>query len=240
MASHSSTLAWKIPWMEEPGRLQFMGSLRVGHDWATSLSLSCTGEGNGNPLQCSCLENPRDGGAWWAAIYGVTQSQTRLKQLSSSSSNSQNNNEKSNKIGGITQPDPMTYYISVQFHRSAMSDPLWPCGQQYARVPCTLPTPGTCSNSCPSSMWCHPTISSSVVLFSCLQSFPALGSFPVRQFFASVAKVLEFQLQHQSFQWLFRTDFLRMDWLDLLAVQGTLKSLLQHHSSKASILWLSL
>ena len=171
-------------WMEEPGALQLMGSLRVRHDWATSLSLfthwrrkrqptpvflpgesqgwgslvgcrlwgptesdtteatwqqqqhtlvqrkqwhptpvllpgkshgqrslegcspwgrwgsdttewlhfhlslSCTGEGNGNPLQCSCLENPRDGGAWWAAIYGVTQSWTRLKWLSSSSSSS--------------------------------------------------------------------------------------------------------------------------------------------------------
>ena len=84
LAPHSSTLAWKIPWMEEPGRLQSMGSLRVGHDWATSLS--CIGEGNGNPLQCSCLENPRDGGAWWAAIHGVVQSQTWLKRLSSSSS----------------------------------------------------------------------------------------------------------------------------------------------------------
>ena len=181
MAPHSSTLAWKIPWMEEPGRLQSMGSLRVGHDWAASLSLftfmhwrrkwqptpvflpgesqgrgslvgcrlwghrvghnwndlaaaaaaavfwrrqlhptpvllpgkspwmeepgrlqsmrsleldtteqlpfhfslSCIGEGNGNPHQGSCLQNPRDGGAWWAAIYGVTQSRTRLKQLSS-------------------------------------------------------------------------------------------------------------------------------------------------------------
>ena len=87
MAPHSSTPAWKIPWMEEPGRLQSMGSLRVGHDWATSLSLflSCIGEGNGNPLQCSCLENPRDGGAWWAAVYGVAQSRTRLKWHSSSS-----------------------------------------------------------------------------------------------------------------------------------------------------------
>ena len=84
MAPHSSTLAWKIPWMEEPGRLQSMGSLRVGHDWATSLS--CIGEGNGNPLQCSCLENSRDGGACWAAIYGVAQSRTQLKRLSSSSS----------------------------------------------------------------------------------------------------------------------------------------------------------
>ena len=69
-----------------------------------------------------------------------------------------------------------------------------------------------------------------------LQSFTALGSFPINQFFSSVAKILEFQLQHQSFQWIFRTDFL-YDWLvDLLAVQGTLKNLLQHHSSKASIL----
>ena len=85
MAPHSSTLAWKIPWTEGPGGLQSMRSLGVGHDWATSLSLSCVGEGNGNPLQHSCLENPRDGGAWWAAIYGVTQSRTRLKRLSSSS-----------------------------------------------------------------------------------------------------------------------------------------------------------
>ena len=83
MAPHSSTLAWQIPWTEEPGGLQFMGLLGVGHDWAThfDFSLSCTGEGNGNPLQCSCLENPRDWGAWWAAVYGVTQSRTRLKRL---------------------------------------------------------------------------------------------------------------------------------------------------------------
>ena len=78
--------------LENPGDggawwLQSMGSWRVGHDWVTSLSLflPCIGEGNGNPLQCSCLENPRDGGAWWAAVYGVAQSRTRLKWLSSSS-----------------------------------------------------------------------------------------------------------------------------------------------------------
>ena len=64
MAPHSSTLAWRVPWMEEPGsdtteRLHF------------HFLLSRIGEGNGNPLQCSCLENPRDGGAWWAAVYGV-------------------------------------------------------------------------------------------------------------------------------------------------------------------------
>ena len=83
MAPHSSTLAWKIPWTEEPGRLQSMGSLRVGHDWVTSLSLFTfiIGEGNGNPLQCSCLENPRDGGAWWAAVHGVANSWTRLSDF---------------------------------------------------------------------------------------------------------------------------------------------------------------
>ena len=78
MAPHSSTLAWKIPWTEEPGRLQSMGSLES--DTTERLhfhfSLSCIGEGNGNSLQCSCLENPRDGEAWWAAVYGVAQSKT--------------------------------------------------------------------------------------------------------------------------------------------------------------------
>ena len=66
------------------GRRSLVGCGPWGHDWATSLSLSCIREGNGNPLQCSCLENPRDGGAWWAAIYGVTQGRTRLKWLGSS------------------------------------------------------------------------------------------------------------------------------------------------------------
>ena len=87
MAPHSSTLAWKIPGMEEPGRLQSMGSLRVRHDWATSLSFFTFmhWRKNGIPLQCSCLENPREGGTWWAAVYGVAQSRTQLKRLSSSS-----------------------------------------------------------------------------------------------------------------------------------------------------------
>ena len=88
MVPHSSTLAWKIPWTEEPGGLQSMRSLESDtiEQLHFHFSLSCIGEGNGNPLQCSCLENPRDGGAWWAAIYGVAQSRTRLTRLSSSSS----------------------------------------------------------------------------------------------------------------------------------------------------------
>ena len=81
MTPHSSTLAWKIPWTEEPARLQSMGSLKsdTTEQLHFHFSLSCIGEGNGNPLQCSCLENPRDGGAWWTAVSGVAQSQTQLK-----------------------------------------------------------------------------------------------------------------------------------------------------------------
>ena len=87
MAPHSSTLAWKIPWTEEPGRLQSMGSQSrtLTEQLHFHFSLSSTGEGNGNPLQCSYLENPRDGGAWQAALYGVAQSWTQLKRFSSSS-----------------------------------------------------------------------------------------------------------------------------------------------------------
>ena len=106
MAPHSSTLAWKIPWTEEPGRLQSMGSLES--DTTERLhfhfSLSCIGEENGNPLQCSCLENPRDGEAWWAAVYGVTQSWTRLKRLNSSSSKC---------VGNLSTPLLLSYQHSV-------------------------------------------------------------------------------------------------------------------------------
>ena len=88
MAPYSSTLAWKIPWTEEPGRLQSMvakSRIRLS-DFSFTFLFSCTGEGNGNPLQCSHLENPRDGGAWWAAVSRVAQGQTQLKRLSSGSS----------------------------------------------------------------------------------------------------------------------------------------------------------
>ena len=87
MATHSSIPAWRIPWTEKLGRLQSMRSLES--DTTERLhfhfSLSFIGEGNGNPLQCSCLENLRDGEVWWAAVSAVAQSQTRLKRLSSSS-----------------------------------------------------------------------------------------------------------------------------------------------------------
>ena len=82
MAPHSSTLAWKIPQTEEPGRLQSMESL----SWTQLSSFTFTFMHWRRKWQPTCLENPRDGGAWWAAVYGVTQSRTRLKWLSSSSS----------------------------------------------------------------------------------------------------------------------------------------------------------
>ena len=119
----------------------------------------------------------------------------------------------------------------VQFSCSLMSDFLWPHELQHARPPCPSSTLGVHSNSRPSSRWCHPAISSSVVPFSsCPQSLSASESIPMSQLFpwggqsnriSALASVLPMNTQ---------------DWLDLLAVQGTLKSLLQHHSSKASIL----
>ena len=103
--------------------------------------------------------------------------------------------------------------FSVQFSHSVMSDSLRLHEPQHSRPPCPSPTPGAYSNSCPLSWLGHPTISSSVVPFSaCLQSFPASGFFQWVSTSHQVAKILEFQLQHQSFQWIFRTDFL-WDWL---------------------------
>ena len=119
-----------------------------------------------------------------------------------------------------------------------MSDSLWPHGWQHTRFPCPSSTPRVCSNSCPSSWWCHPAISSSVVPFSSYpQSYPASGSFPNE----SVLRI------RWPEYWSFRFSIspsseysglisFRMNWFDLLAAQGTRKSLLQHHSSKASVL----
>ena len=153
----------------------------------------------------------------------------------------------------------MFTYSLLLFSHSVVNNSLWSHGLQHTRLPCPSPSPGACSKSCPLSQWCHPTISSSVVasppafnlsqpqgLFqwvgrftSCLQSFPASGSFPMSWLFASdgqsigasaSALVLLMNIQGFSF---------RIGQLVLLANQGTLKSLLQNHSSKASILWCS-
>ena len=110
-------------------------------------------------------------------------------------------------------------YISIQFPHSVMSDSLWPCGLQPARPPCPTSTPGVHSNSCPLSQWCLPTISSFVILFSYLQSFPASGSFLMSQFFASggqstgvstSASVLPMNIQ----------DWLPLGWASLISLQS--------------------
>ena len=105
------------------------------------------------------------------------------------------------------------------------------------RPPCLLPTPGVYSNSCPLSQWCHPTISSSVVPFSHLQSFPASESFPVSQFSASGSQSIGVSASASVLPMNMYSGLIsfRMDWLDLLAVQGILKSFLQHCSSKPLI-----
>ena len=123
-----------------------------------------------------------------------------------------------------------TRISSVQFSRSVVSDSLKPHDSQHTRPPCPSSTPRVHSNSCPSSRWCHPAISSSVVPSQHQGLFQWVNSSH------EVAKVLELQPQHHSLQRNPRLISFRMDWLDLLAVQGTLKSLLQYHSSKASIL----
>ena len=112
---------------------------------------------------------------------------------------------------------------------------LQPHGLQHAKLPCPSPIPGACSNSRPSSQWCHPTISSSVVPFSsCLQPFPTSVSFPMNQSFTSGGQNIGVSASASN-EYSALISF-RIDWFDLFAVQGTLKSLLQHHSSKAQFL----
>ena len=128
-------------------------------------------------------------------------------------------------------------FSSVQFSCSVVSDSLWPHELQHARPPCPSPAPGVHSDSRPSSQWCHPAISSSVVPFSsCPQSLPA-------SVFSTESTLWMRWLKYWSFSFTIIPSkeipgliSFRMDWLDLLAVQGTLRSLLQHRSSKTSIL----
>ena len=135
--------------------------------------------------------------------------------------------------------------IQIQFSSVAQSCLTLcnPMDYKHTRLPCPSPTPGAYSNSCPLCWWCHPTISSSIVPFSShLQSFPASGSFPMSWFFTSCAQrpkywSISFSISPSS-EYSGLISF-RTDWLDLLAVQGTLKSLLQHCSTKTKVLWCS-
>ena len=138
----------------------------------------------------------------------------------------------------------MLRWLLLLFSRSVVSDSLWPHGLQHARLPCPSPSPQVCSDSCPLSRWCHPTISSFVVPFSsCLQSFPTSGSFPMSQLFASdgqsigasaLASVLPINIE----VWF----TFRIDWFDLLVIQGSQESsptpqFKSTHSSALSLLY---
>ena len=129
--------------------------------------------------------------------------------------------------------DLILIHLLLLFSCYATTDSLWLHKLQQNRLPCPLPSPRVCSNSCPLSWWCHPTISSSIAPFSsCPQTSPASRSFSMSWLLPSGAKVLELQHQHQPFQWIFRVDF-QQDWLRLSPYcWRTLKSLLLHHSSK--------
>ena len=130
----------------------------------------------------------------------------------------------------------IVHWLAVQFSRSVVSNCLRSHGLHLARLSCPSPAPGAYPNLCPLHQWCHPTISSSVNPFSsCLQSSPASGSCPMSSFFRC-PKYWSFSFSISPSNEYSRLISFRIGWLDLLPVQGTLKSLLQHHSSKASIL----
>ena len=126
----------------------------------------------------------------------------------------------------------------VLFSFSVMSNSLWPHGLQHVRLPCSLPSPEACSNSCPLSWWYYPTISSSVIPFSShLQTFSASGSFQMSQFFTLGGQTkLSFSFNTSPSKEHSILISCTMDWLNLFAVQETRKSLLKHQPSKAPII----
>ena len=130
-----------------------------------------------------------------------------------------------------------THFSSVQFSRSVMSNPLRPHGLQHTRLPCPSPSPGAYSNSCPSSWWCHPTLSSCCPLLLLPSILPSIRVFSNESVLCiRWPKYWSFSFGISPSNEYSGLISFRMDCLDLLAVQGILKSPLQHHSSKASIL----
>ena len=209
METHSSSLAWRILWTEEPDGLQSIVSQRVGHDLAT--------------VTHTCIYNRILFSHKNRAMLPFLITWMDLKALC--------------YVKLVRQRKIL--FCSVQFISVAQSylTLFEPHGLQHPKLPCPSPTTRACSNSCPLSRWYHPAISSSIIPFSsCLQSFPASGSFPVSQFFTpgdqSIGVSISASVLPVNIQGWFPLG-LRFD---LLAIQGTVKSLLQHHSSKASIL----
>ena len=198
MATHCSILVWRIPQAMEPSGLESTGSQRVGHDW---LSLHPTTPGRSRDSKMGkmipALQQLHSHVFWNQRIYSLNISFLICKTG------------------------------SVQFSCLAMSDSLQPHGLQRAMPLCPSLTPGVYPNSSPSSQWRHPTISSSVTPFFCLQSYPASESvLPIRWL-----KYWNFSFNISPSNEYSGPISFRMDWLDLLAVQVSLKSLLQHHSA---------
>ena len=183
-----------------------------------------------NPLQCSCLENPRDGRAWWAAVSGIAQSRTQLKWLSSSSNKPK-----------VPSYCTFSYFFFLHFQLlTLLKLVLWNMqhfqissvqllssvqlfathGLQHARLPCPTPTSRACSNSCPSTLWCHPTISSSIISFSSrLQSFPASGTFQMSQFFVSGGQSIGASASASVFPMNIQ-DWFPLGWTDWISLQS--------------------
>ena len=237
MASHSSTLSWKIPWTAEPGGLQFMGSLRVrqAERLHFHFSLSCIGEENGNPLQCSCLENPRDGRAWWVSIYGVAQSKTGLKWLSSSS---------------IKQTVPRYCVISLPCTWAIVSgNSCCCCSVTKSCLIFGTPWTAACQTSLSLTIFqfvqvhihwigdaiqlSHPLKPSSLPsVFQSIRVFSKKSAVHIRW-----PKYWSFTFSVSPSNEYWGLVSFKIDYFDLLAFQETLKSFPQHHSLKASILW---
>ena len=187
MAPHSTTLAWKIPWMEEPGRLQSMGSRRVEHDWATSLSMATHSSvlawripGTAEPSGLPSMGSHRVGHDWSDLAAVITLSVFWA-------------------FCWFINVSIRPQFSSVQFSRSVVSDSLRPHESQHARPLCPSPTPGVHSNSCPSSRWCHLTISFSVIPFSsCPQIPPSIRVFSNESTLHMRWAKCWFQLQHKA------------------------------------------
>ena len=140
------------------------------------------GEGNGNPLRYSCLENSMDRGAWWATVHGFAELDTTEHARACTHTHTHTHTHIHLRMDQLLN---QTFHNYVQFSHSVMSDSLRPHELQHARPPCPSPTPGVHSNSRPSGRWCHPAISSFVIPFSsCPQSLRASESFPMSQLFA--------------------------------------------------------
>ena len=198
------------------------------------LGPTCPRGGNDNPLQYSCLKNPTDRGAWKAAVHGVAKSQTWLNDGAYVHTHAPDT-LKLSSVSTLKVPSLLPGPYSVQFSRSIVSDFSRPHESQHARPLSPSPTPGVHSDSRPSSHWCH------LILCHPLLLLPPIP--PSIRVFSNESTLHMRWPKYWSFSFSIcpsnehpgPTSF-RMDWLDLLVVQGTLKSLFQHHSLKASIL----